>query len=98
MKKIWELEEEFHSKFMQEANYIMEYALRGKPMTLKEVIANIGFNSVNLDGWHGYCEDDFSDELLNTHVSYDYFAYDEDGYREVYLLNLDKRKEKNDKE
>ena len=34
----------------------------------------------------GYDEDDFSEETLNTEVAFDYWDYDDDNYRNVYLV------------
>ena len=84
-ESITNLEYKFNTTFNTLISEISSYERKGEPLTLREVLT-MGFNNVILDGVMGYDEDDFSDEYLNTKVTFDYWDYDNDNYRNVYLV------------
>lgn len=84
-ESITNLEYKFNTTFDNLIKEIHHYENIEEPLTLREVLT-MGFNNVILDGVMGYDEDDFSEETLNTEVAFDYWDYDDDNYRNVYLV------------
>ena len=84
---IYEHEAEFIRLFDNAINDICYHAEIDEPLTLKQVI-KFGFNNVSLNGKKGYEEDYFPKSWLKKKVSFDYWDYDADGYRIVYLKEV----------
>ena len=78
------LEYDFNNAFLDQIKTINFYEEEGNPLTLEEVLT-MGFNYIYLNGTYGFKPEDFSEEELKTKVSYDYWDFDEDCYRTVYL-------------
>lgn len=76
---IWKLEETFMNAFESAIGTI-----QAQDLTLREVL-KFGFNNVELSGVRGYEEEDFTEDLLDIVVDFDYWEEDADGYRCVML-------------
>lgn len=81
-KKLWKMEYDFNQAFDNACKDI-----EIKRPTLAEVL-DYGFNMVFYKDEFGYCEDDFKDSFLKEKVTFDYWNYDDDEYRIVYLKEV----------
>lgn len=79
-KTIWKMEFDFNNAFDNALTDIEVYNY-----TLREVIEKCGFNNLYYKGMFGYEVNNFNQSMLNERVALDYWDYDDDQYRIVYL-------------